>query len=235
MRPQCRLGPIWRFHTPPQGSVGKQNQQDMCIQEEVCYKGPGLKAWEPEEPVVWAVGAQEKTSVLAQHRHRANLPLSWLLCCSGPQQVGWDLPMLGRATYFTELIQTIINLSKNTLLDIPRLLFDQISENRVTQSGWPIRVTSHTDFPWLRKSVSSVPQSCLTLCDPMDSSTPGFPVHRQLPELAQTHVHWVSDAIQPSHPLSSPSPPAFNLSQHQGLFQWFSSSHQMAKVLELQL
>ena len=64
---------------------------------------------------------------------------------------------------------------------------------------------------------------------------PGFPVHHQLPELAQTLVHWVSDAIQPSHPLSSPSPPAFNLSQHQGLFQRVSSSHQVAKVLELQL
>ena len=65
----------------------------------------------------------------------------------------------------------------------------------------------------------SVTQSCLTLCDPMDCSTSGFPVHHQLPELAQTHVHWVGDAIQSSHPLSSPSPPAFNLSQHQGLFK----------------
>ena len=81
----------------------------------------------------------------------------------------------------------------------------------------------------------TIPQSCPTLCDPMDCSTPGFPVHHQLPELAQTHVHPVSDAIQPSHPLSSPSPPVFNLSQHQGLFQWVSSSHYMAKVLELQL
>ena len=69
----------------------------------------------------------------------------------------------------------------------------------------------------------------------MDWSTPGFPVFHHLLEFAQTHVHWVSDAIQPSHPLSSPSPAAFNLSQHQGLFQWVSSSHQVAKVLELQL
>jgi len=69
----------------------------------------------------------------------------------------------------------------------------------------------------------------------MDCSTPGFPVLHQLPELAQTHIHRVSDAIQPSHPLSSPSPPAFNLSQHQGLFQWVSSLHQVAKVLEFQL
>ena len=81
---------------------------------------------------------------------------------------------------------------------------------------------------------SSVTQSCLTLCDSMDCSTPGFPVYHQLLELAQTHVHQVSDAIQPSHPLSSPSP-ASNLSQHQGLFQWVSSSHQMTKVLENQL
>ena len=81
---------------------------------------------------------------------------------------------------------------------------------------------------------SSVAQSCPTLCDPMDRSTPGFPVHHQFPELAQTHVHRVSDSIQPSHPLSSPSP-AFNLSQHQGLFQWVSSSHQVTKVLEFQL
>ena len=66
---------------------------------------------------------------------------------------------------------------------------------------------------------TSVIQLCLTLCDPMDCSTPGLPVHHQLLELAQTHVHSVSDALQPSHPLSSPSPPAFNLSQHQGLFQ----------------
>ena len=82
---------------------------------------------------------------------------------------------------------------------------------------------------------SSLTQSCLTLCDPMNHSTPGLPVHHQLPESIQTHVHWVGDAIQPSHPLSSPSPPAPNLSQHQGLFQWVSSSHQVAKVLEFQL
>ena len=70
------------------------------------------------------------------------------------------------------------------------------------------------------QAVSSVAQSCLTLCDPMDCSTPGFPVHHQFPEPSQTHVHWVSDAIQPFHPLLSPSPPDFILSQHQGLFKW---------------
>ena len=82
---------------------------------------------------------------------------------------------------------------------------------------------------------SSVIQSCPALCDPMDCSTPGLPVHHQLPELAQTHVHRVGDVIQPSHPLSPPSPPVFILSQHRGLFKWVSSSHQVAKVLELQL
>ena len=78
---------------------------------------------------------------------------------------------------------------------------------------------------------SSGPQSCPTLCEPMDCSTPGLPVLHQLPELAQIRVHCVSDAIQPAHPLSSPSPPAFNISQHQGLF-WVSSLHQVAKGLE---
>ena len=82
---------------------------------------------------------------------------------------------------------------------------------------------------------SSVAQLCPTLCYPMDCSMPGFLVHHQLLELTQTHIHGGGNAIQPSHPLSSPSPPAFNLSQYQGIFQWVSSSNQVAKVLELQL
>ena len=82
---------------------------------------------------------------------------------------------------------------------------------------------------------SSVNQSCLILCDPMDYSTQGLPDHYQFLELVQTHVHRVDDPIQPSHTLLSPSPPAFNLSQHQSLFQWVSSSYQVAKVLEFQL
>ena len=81
---------------------------------------------------------------------------------------------------------------------------------------------------------SSVAQSCPTLSDPMNQSTPGLPVHHQLLESTQTHVHWVGDAIQPSHPLLSSSP-ALNLSQHQGVFKWVSSLHQVAKVLEFQL
>ena len=82
---------------------------------------------------------------------------------------------------------------------------------------------------------SSVTQSCPTLCDPMNHSTPGLPVHHQHPQSTQTHVHWVGDAIQPSQPLSSPSPLALNPSQHQSLFQWVNSSHEVAKVLEFQL
>ena len=82
---------------------------------------------------------------------------------------------------------------------------------------------------------SLVAQSCPTLCNPMNRSTPGLPVHHQLPEFTQTHVHRVDDAIQPSRPLSSPSPLTPNPSQHQGLFQWVISSHQVAKVLEFQL
>ena len=80
----------------------------------------------------------------------------------------------------------------------------------------------------------SVSQSCLNICDPIDCSTPGLPVHDQLLEFTQTHVHWVSDALQPSHPLSSPSS-VFHLSQHQGSFKWVSSSHRMPKELEFQL
>ena len=83
--------------------------------------------------------------------------------------------------------------------------------------------------------LSSIAQLCQTLCNGMDWSIPGLPVHHQLQGPTQTHVHCASDAIQPSHPLSSPSPHAFNCSQHQGLFQWVSSSHQVAKVLEFQL
>ena len=83
--------------------------------------------------------------------------------------------------------------------------------------------------------IRSVTQLCPNLCDPMNRSTPGLPVHHQLPEFTETHIHQVGDAIQPSHPLSSPSPPAPNPSQHKGLFQWVNSLHELAKVLEFQL
>jgi len=109
--------------------------------------------------------------------------------------------------------------------------------------GWNIERTyiqmANTHTKRYSKSLiiqfSSVAQSSPTLCDPMNRSTPGLPVHHQLPEFTQTHVHRVGDAIQPSHPLLSPSPPAPNPSQHQSLFQWVNSSHEVAKVLEFQL
>ena len=106
------------------------------------------------------------------------------------------------------------------------------------QTKTTMRYYSHQP-KWLSSKTwvqfSSVAQLCPTLCEPMNCGTPGLPVHHQLPEFTQTHVHWVSDAIQPSHPLLSPSPPALNPSQHQGLFKWVSSSHQVAKILEFQL
>ena len=102
-------------------------------------------------------------------------------------------------------------------------------------SPWGHRVRHDSAQFTISDQIRSVAQSCPTLCDPMNRSTPGLPVHHQLPEFTQTHVHRVSDAIQPSYPLSSPSPPALNPSQHQSLFQWVNSSHEVAKVLEFQL
>ena len=97
----------------------------------------------------------------------------------------------------------------------------------------------HSNFAFLRinyfSQFSSVFQLCSTLSSPMNSSMPDFPVYHQLSEFTQTHIHWVSDAIPASHPLLSPSPPTFSLSQHLGLFKWVSSSHQVANILEFQL
>ena len=99
----------------------------------------------------------------------------------------------------------------------------------------------HSSFQWIFRvdflsvQFSSVTQSCPTFCNPMNRSTPGLFAHHQLPEFTQTHAHWVGNAIQPYHPLLSPSPPTFNLSQHQGLFKWVSSSHQVARLLEFRL
>ena len=101
--------------------------------------------------------------------------------------------------------------------------------DEVRKAGMLAQATCNTFLAQFK--FSSVSQSCLTLCDPMDCSTPGLPVHHQLPELAQTHVHWVSDAIQPSRPLLSSSPPAFNLAQHQGqMSQFFTSGGQSIGV-----
>ena len=98
---------------------------------------------------------------------------------------------------------------------------------------WAIVHGVTKSWTWRFSLVQSL--SHVRLCDPMNHSTPGLPVHHQLPEFTQTHVHRVGDTIQTSHPLSSPSPPAPNPSQHQSLFQWVNSSHEVAKVLEFQL
>ena len=124
---------------------------------------------------------------------------------------------------------TFILSSQYSLLYTP---FSNILKGSV--NFWGGQKCPNSFWNLLLNQFSSVAQSCLTLCYPMNLSTPGLPVHHQLPESIQTHVHCVGDAIQPSHPLLSPSP-ALNLSQHQGLFQWVSSSHQVAKVLEFRL
>ena len=127
------------------------------------------------------------------------------------------------------------------VLEWGAISFSSVSSQPRDQT-WVFRIAGRRFMVWatpdkfiLNISFSSVTQSCPTLCNPMTHSTPGLPAHHKLPEFTQTHVHWVGDTIQPSHPLSFPSPPAFNLSQYQGLFRWVSSSHQVAKVLEFQL
>ena len=104
---------------------------------------------------------------------------------------------------------------------------------RSNQSILKVTVSTTIQSYILWVQFSSVTQLCLTPCDPLDCSTPGLPVHHELLELAQTHVYWVGDAIQPSHPLLSPSPPAFNLSQHQGLFKWVSSYQRTGQSIEV--
>ena len=127
--------------------------------------------------------------------------------------------VVGHTTQYIFFKKSILKIYKNCTISL--YLLKKLSETFLHKSN--------------SVQLSSVAQSCPTLCDPMDCSMPGLPVHHQLLALTQTHIHWVSDAIQPSHPLSSTSPPAFNLSQHWGLFQWGTSSSQVAKVLELQL
>ena len=144
-------------------------------------------------------------------------------------------------------VQVAYSFSRNSLISLVWLFllgtdWLEVGPGLDLRSRWPSprRIPSvlspmGVEFPLFLVQFSSVTQSCLALCDPMDCSTPGLAVHHQLPEFTQTPAHWVGDAIQPSYPLSSPSPPALNLSQHQGLFKWVSSSHQVAKVLEFQL
>ena len=147
----------------------------------------------------------------------------------GKLKVGWKVKDLCK--YYIFYISSnfyfiwMVNLLK--VWPTPHTIFCILLKNCISTTLCSIRFISSVQF-------SSVAQSCPILCNPMDWSTPDLPVHHQLPEFTQTHVYWVGDAIQPSHSLMSPSPPSFILSQHQGLFKWVSSSHQVAKVLEFQ-
>ena len=130
-------------------------------------------------------------------------------------------------------------LATGTQVSFPHPILER-KEYLTTKASRRISVCSRFEklgslfFYFLLFQFSSVAQSCPTLCNPMDCSMTGLPVHHQLPEPIQTHVHHIGEAIQPSHPLSSPFPPAFNLFQYQGLFQRVGSAHQVAKVLEFQ-
>ena len=148
-------------------------------------------------------------------------------CLQNPMNTGaWWAPAHRFANSLTQL-KRLSRQAKCSRLGL-YLIQDLFSFWKLVSHSIRIKGENHIIFQF-----SSVAQSCQTLCDPKNCSTPGLPVHDQLPEFTQTHVHWVSDAIQPSHPLS-PLSPALNLSQHQGLFKWVSSSHQVAKVLEFQ-
>ena len=143
--------------------------------------------------------------------------------------------------YALNLIKLVENLKKKngweTLDQIISKVVFQFRKSMLLQNHLSIRTCifiAQRREMYSSVQFSSVAQSCLTLCDPMNCSTPGLPVHHHLPEFTQTHIHRVGDAIQPSHPLSSPSPPAPNPSQQQSLFQWVNSLHEVAKVLEFQ-
>ena len=148
--------------------------------------------------------------------------------------------VIGNLVFYKQLYIALVLYSHGSIcirifLDLSDKNLPQICiVRRMKLSAYVTRIRRW--WGWLfRFQFSSVAQSCPTLCDPMNCSTPGLPVHHQFPEFTQTHVHQVSDAIQPSHPLSSPSPPAPNPSQHQSLLQWVNSLHEVAKVLEFQL
>ena len=141
---------------------------------------------------------------------------------------------------------SIFNLSKGEITEIEKSSEDRLrGENKYWKYThfkqnyiWKLFLDLKTSLKNGRNNsvqFSSIAQSCPTLCNPMNHSTPGLPVHYQLPESTQTHVHQVNDAIQQSHPLSPPSPPDPNPSQHQGLSKWVRSYHQVAKILEFQL
>ena len=175
---------------------------------------PGLRRW-------WL----DFSSVCTSH----SLDRFWLICDSLRLCVKNAVPQRS----FTPRLTAIYWYGSRTVLCLhPPRLGLSIDSWVMWNSETPFNhLSDSTQARWHFSSVQSL--SHVQLCDPMNRSTPGLPVHHQLPQFTQTHAHRVSDAIQPSHPLSSPSPPAPNPSQHQGLFQWVS--HEVAKVLEFQL
>ena len=150
---------------------------------------------------MWRVDSLEKTLMLGGIGGRRR---------RGQQRMRW--------------LDGITDLMDVSLCELQELVMDREAWCAAIMGSQRVRHDWVTELNWTEL------KSCLTVCNPMNCSMPGFPVHHHLPELAQTHVHWVSDAIQPSHPLLSPSPPAPNPSQHQSLFQWVGSLHQVAKV-----
>ena len=163
-------------------------------------------------------------------KNRPAMQETWAGSLGDPYDGSLDPLEKGMATYSSILAWRIPRTEESGRLQYMR-------SQRVRQDWVTNTVTFFFSIGIRNKKIqfSSVAQSCPTLYDPMNRSTPGLPVHHQLLEFTQTHVHRVGDAIQPSHPLLSPSPPAPNSSQHQSLFQWVNSSHEVAKVLEFQL
>ena len=207
-----------------------------------------VEAWLEEiwTLLCWCVRWVQLCSSLSILWHSLSLGLEWKLPFSSPVA---NAELSSLLAYWVQHFNSIIFRTWNSSAGVkphPLALFLVRLPKAHLTSHFRISVSRWVTTPlWLSGSIrvflyrsvqfSSVTQSCPTLCDSMNRSTPGLPVHHQLLEFTQTHIHWVSDAIQPSHPLSSPSPPALNLSQHQGFFQWVSSLHQVARVLEFQL
>ena len=173
-------------------------------------------------------GRTEKSLKFAALRWE-HCPVSLALC---PVRCTWCGNRASGADMSASLINLFCSISDHSLPS--RSVWALVREGDMVASWhWHFR-NQWTKMDW-NQIRSDQSLSRVQLCDPMNRSTPGLPVHHQLPEFTETQVHQVSDAIQPSHPLSSPFPPAPNPSQHQGLFQWINSSHEVAKVLEFQL
>ena len=154
-----------------------------------------------------------------------------------PRAVG-TMTWSNKCTLFVSVTKPIFKTCTNLLPAQRNIKFNSVYAQTLTLS-WLHFLLDKSDFPKKifneRRCCYSFAKMCPSLCDPIDYSMPGSPVLHYLLEFAQIHVHWISDAIQPFHPLLPPFPPVLNLSQHQGLFQWVSSSHCVAKIPEHQL